>query len=97
MDVSDLKVLKNNLDIVVEWLSVNEINYQECEKIPRAQARRSIVLNKDLKARDIIKEEDIIMKRPWTWIWPEYLDLIVWRKINKDYNEDTILQFNYIV
>jgi sialic acid synthase SpsE len=36
------------------------------------------------------------MKRPWTWIWPEFLDFIIWKKVNKDLEEDSILQFNDI-
>ena len=96
MDTNDLWVLKNNIDILKKWLSIDEINYQECEKIPRDQARRSIVLNKNLKIWDIIKEDDIIMKRPWTGIWPEFIDFVIWKKVLKELEEDTILQFNYI-
>ncbi len=96
MDTKDLKILKENLKILQKWFSVNEINYQECEKIPRKQARRSIVLNKNLKSWDIIKEEDIIMKRPWTGISPKFINFVVWKKVLKDLEEDTILQFNHI-
>ncbi len=96
MDVNDLKVLSENIKILQEWLSVDEINYQKCEEIPRLQARRSIVLNKNLKKWDIIKEEDLIMKRPWTWIWPEFLEFVIWKKVNKDLEEDSILQFEDI-
>ena len=96
MDVTDLKVLKDNLNILQNWLSVDEMNYQKCEEIPRVHARRSIVLNKDLKSLHIIKEEDLIMKRPWTWIWPEHLDFVIWKIIKENLKEDTILKFNHI-
>ena len=96
MDVEDLKTLRENIDILEKAFLVDEINYQKCEEIPRKQARRSIVLTKSLKKWDIIKEEDLIMKRPWTWIWPEYLDFVIWKKINKNLDEDSILQFNDI-
>jgi sialic acid synthase SpsE len=49
MDVEDLKTLVENINILDKAYSVNEINYQQCEEIPRKQARRSIVLNKNLK------------------------------------------------
>jgi N-acetylneuraminate synthase len=50
MDVEDLKTLRENIEILDKALSVDEVNYQECEKQARKQARRSIVLNKSLKA-----------------------------------------------
>lgn len=92
MDVEDLKKLKQNLELLNEVLSKNEENYLPCEEIPRKQARRSIVLSKKLKKGEILKEENIIIKRPGTGISPlEYYN-IIGKKINKDLEEDSILK-----
>lgn len=53
--------------------------------------RRSIVLNKNLKANDIIKEEDISFKRPGTGFSPEETELVVGKKLKKDKKADYIL------
>jgi N-acetylneuraminate synthase len=53
--------------------------------------RRSIVLNKNLKANDIIKEEDISFKRPGTGFGPEETELVVGKKLKKDKKADYTL------
>ena len=45
--------------------------------------RRSIVLNKNLKAGDIIKDEDISLKRPGTGFCPEEIKFIVGKKLKR--------------
>ena len=58
--------------------------------------RRSIVLNKNFKAGDIIKEDDIDLKRPGTGLTPDKIHFVVGRKLNKDIEADTILTINDI-
>ena len=67
-----------------------------CEEIPRREARRSLVLTRDMKAGEIIESKDIMAKRPGTGISPVYTDVVIGRRINKDLNEDTILTWDMI-
>ena len=64
MDVDDLKNFKKQID----YLKVICGNYQEKTNIPsesisRKNARRSLVLKKDIQKGDVIKENDLICKR----------------------------------
>jgi len=53
--------------------------------------RRSIVINKNLKAGDIIKESDVELKRPGTGLAPDQINFVVGKKINKDFEADHLL------
>ena len=53
--------------------------------------RRSIVLNKDLKADDKIKEDDISLKRPGTGLAPDKIIDVVGKRLKKDFKADYIL------
>ena len=68
----------------------------ECEMVPRREARRSLVLTRNMKAGEIIKKEDLMPKRPGTGISPIYTDIVIGRKVLKDLEEDTILTWDMI-
>ena len=68
----------------------------DCEIVPRREARRSLVLTRDMKAGEAIKKDDLMAKRPGTGISPNNLDIVVGRKICRDLNEDTILTWDMI-
>ena len=53
--------------------------------------RRSIVINKNLKAGDIIREEDITLKRPGTGFTPNEIKFIVGKKLKRDIEADRLL------
>ena len=68
----------------------------ECEYTPRREARRSLVLTRDMKAGDVIRPEDLMPKRPGTGISPRYADIVIGRKVLMDLSEDTILTWEMI-
>ena len=49
-----------------------------------------------MKAGEVIKAEDLMPKRPGTGISPEYVEIVVGRKVVKDLEEDTILTWDMI-
>lgn len=59
--------------------------------------RRSIVLNKNLKAGDIIKEKDISLKRPGTGFPPDEIKSIVGKKLKRDFEADHLLTEDDII
>ena len=67
-----------------------------CELIPRREARRSLVLTRDMKAGDVIKKNDLMAKRPGTGISPEFTEIVIGRKVIKDLAEDTVLTWDMI-
>jgi len=82
--VDDSKIIYNSLGNLKRTISKAE---EEKKKV----FRRSIVLNKNLKAGDIIKEEDISLKRPGTGFCPEEIKFIVGKKLKRDFEADYIL------
>lgn len=77
-------------------LGCGEKTVLDCEIIPRREARRSLVLARDMKVGEIIKREDLIPKRPGTGISPENIDIVVGREVVRDLKEDTILTWDMI-
>ena len=53
--------------------------------------RRSIVLNKNLKADDIIREEDISFKRPGTGFSIDEIKFVIGKKLKRDFEADCLL------
>lgn len=68
----------------------------DCERIARREARRSLVLTRDMKAGEIITADDLMSKRPGTGISPEYVDIVLGRKVIRNLDEDTILMWDMI-
>lgn len=92
----DFKKAIKNFERIIEISGDREKTVLECEKIPRREARRSLVLTRDLKQGETIKDTDIMAKRPGTGVSPKYTDIIVGRTIKKDLKEDTILTWDVI-
>lgn len=68
----------------------------DCERVSRREARRSLVLMRDVKAGEVIMESDVIAKRPGTGISPKYADIVIGRKALRDLKEDTILTWDMV-
>ena len=49
-----------------------------------------------MKAGEIIKEEDLMPKRPGTGISPEFAEIVIGRKVIQDLAEDTILTWDMV-
>lgn len=95
-DPEDFKKAISNFKWIDHVLGSGEKTVLECEIVPRREARRSLVLTKDMKAGDVIKKEDLMPKRPGTGISPEYADIVIGRRVVHDLKEDTILTWNMI-
>lgn len=68
----------------------------ECERIPRREARRSLVLTHSMKAGEVLKPKDLMPKRPGTGISPVYTDIVLGRRLIRDLEEDTILTWDMV-
>ena len=92
----DFKKAISNFRWIDKVLGSEEKTVLDCEKIPRREARRSLVLTRNMKKGEIISEKDLMAKRPGTGISPKYVDVVVGRKVLKDLDEDTILTWDMI-
>lgn len=95
-DSEDFKMAITNFRWIDMLLGSGEKTVLDCEKISRREARRSLVLTRDMKAGEVIKKEDLMPKRPGTGISPIYTDIVVGRKVIKNLEEDTILTWDMI-
>ncbi len=95
-DPEDFKKIKANAKLIDTVLGSSEKTVLECEQIPRREARRSLVLTRDMKEGEVISIEDIIPKRPGTGISPKYTDIIIGRKVRSDLSEDTVLTWDMV-
>ena len=92
----DFKKAIDNFRWIDSVLGNPEKTVLDCEIVPRREARRSLVLTRDMKAGETIRKEDLMAKRPGTGITPVYTDIVVGRKVLKDLEEDTILTWDMI-
>lgn len=59
-------------------------------------ARKSIHLVRDMKKGSVLKEEDLVMKRPGDGISPMKMDLVIGKKLLNDFSADHKLELNNI-
>lgn len=95
-DPDDFKKAIDNFRWIDTVLGSAEKTVLECERIPRREARRSLVLTRNMRAGEIIRKEDVMPKRPGTGISPVYTDIVIGRKVVMDLEEDTILTWDMI-
>lgn len=92
----DFKKAIANFKWIDTVLGSAEKTVLDCEIVPRREARRSLVLTRNMKAGEVIRVEDLMPKRPGTGISPEFAEIVVGRKITRDLDEDTILTWDMV-
>ncbi len=95
-DPEDFKKAIANFKWIDTVLGSPEKTVLPCEQVPRREARRSLVLTRDMKAGEIIQAADLMPKRPGTGISPVYTDIVIGRAVKKDLAEDTILTWEMV-
>lgn len=96
MDPADLKIAVDNFKLLEVIDGQYEKTVLNCEKTPRREARRSLVLTRDMRNGEVIQRKDIMLKRPGTGIKPEYIDIVVGRAVTRDLEEDTVLTWDMV-
>lgn len=95
MDEIDLSRFRAISDNIHELLGETEEKKPiETEQLSRLNARRSIVLNKDVPKNHILREIDLTYKRPGNGISPIFWDEIIGKTTNTELNKDTILKWD---
>ncbi len=95
-ELEDFKKAIANFQWIDTVLGSPEKTVLDCELIPRREARRSLVLTRNMKAGEAIMKEDLMPKRPGTGISPIYTDIVVGRRVVRDLEEDTILMWDMV-
>lgn len=94
MDKDDLKRFVSVIDNICDLLGSFTIKKPVLAEIPaRLNARRSIVIRKNICKGDTIQESHITYKRPGKGISPTFWDSIIGRKVSRDLKDDDILEW----
>lgn len=97
MDPKDLKQFIKKYQQVNRLLGNKNKVCLLSESISRLNARRSVYVTKDLKKGTILKESDLICKRPAHGICASDFESLIGKKINTDIKEDTAIQINMVI
>ena len=68
----------------------------EEEEAIKTVARRSIIAKRDIRAGDVLTENDLGVKRPGTGIEPRYFDSVVRAKARVPIQKDQVIQWDMI-
>jgi N-acetylneuraminate synthase len=93
----EMKQIVEGSKMIYESLGNFKRTVSKAEEEKKKTFRRSIVLNKNLKSGDTIREEDISLKRPGTGFSPKEIKFVVGKKLKKDFESDFILTKNDII
>lgn len=95
-DPEDFKKAISNFKWIDTVLGNEKKTVLDCENVPRREARRSLVLTRDMKAGEVIGERDIMAKRPGTGVSPKFTDIVIGRAVKQDLPEDTVLTWEMV-
>jgi len=97
MDADDLKRFRDRVDVVAKLLGPSDHKAPiSTEAISRRNARRSIVLTRDLPAGHVLGADDLTYKRPGTGISPLNWDEVIGMSLLCDGKEDAVLKWSML-
>lgn len=97
LDPVDLKTMVGQIRNVELSIGSGIKVPHETEINTKEVARKSIHLKYDLKKDYIIKENDLVIKRPGNGIQPNCISQLVGRKLKKDLERDTMITWENII
>ncbi len=95
-DPRDFQKAITNFRKINTLLGNGEKTVLDCERVSRREARRSLVLTRDMRAGEVICEIDVMAKRPGTGISPKYMDVVIGKQIKIDLGEDSVLTWDFL-
>ena len=96
MDVEDLKKFCKNVAFLQTLKGSKDKAPLPSEEISRKNARRSIVITRDLNAGHVLRGSELMCKRPGTGISPQYWDKVIGSTTKNKLLNDHILKWSDI-
>jgi|OM-RGC.v1.004686996 sialic acid synthase SpsE len=87
----EMKIIVDGSKHINQSLGNLKRTVSKAEEEMKKKFRRSVIVNKNLKAGDIIKKDDISLKRPGTGFSPDEIKFILGKKLKKDIEADCLL------
>lgn len=98
MDVHDLSRFMKRINTIADMLGEQRGKSPiSTEDIARLNARRSIVIARDLPVGHVVTEMDITYKRPGTGVSPLHWDEVIGMRTKKALSEDDVLTWDDLV
>ena len=96
IDPAELKKLVEDVSILRKSLGTGLKKCLKCETVAKMNARRSIVILKDMNKGDILKNSSLILKRPGTGLPAGMISKVIGKKLKKDLKADEILSLKHL-
>jgi sialic acid synthase SpsE len=96
MDKEDLKRFWDKWNNMKSILGGYKVTALESEELARQNARRSLVLAKEIKQGEVLTEEYLTWKRPASGISPKELKKVLGKKAVRNIDEDEVLYWNLL-
>ena len=96
MDPEDVMIFKTNIGFLSQIKGMKNKQPLICESSAKRDARKSIVLMKDIKKGDVITSDIIAFKRPGIGISPDKINDVVGKTALVDIAKDTIIDFDML-
>ena len=94
MDPADIRNFRNECALVDSMLGMTEKMILPCESESIKQARRSLVFKNNFSKGHLLKDEDLLVKRPGTGISPSEILDVRNKKLKQDVAKDELLQWS---
>ena len=79
------------------WQSLGKVSYELSSSEEKSvNFKRSIYISKDMSLGDVFTEQNLRIVRPGNGLHPRYYDKILGKKVSKDVNEGTALDWDHI-
>lgn len=96
MDRVDLKKLRDALEHIIELVGPYEGPQIINQQVARRNARRSLVVRKNICSGEVITIDHLTWKRPASGICPSQIDQVKGRMATRDLKADTVLDWGSI-
>lgn len=91
LNVDDLKMMVSSIRHIEKAFGDGNKVPSQSELSTREVARKSIVVNRDIKAGSVISNADLSLKRPGTGILPKFLDDLIGKRVKRELKADEML------
>ena len=96
MDPEDVMVFKTNIGFLSQIKGMKNKQPLICESSAKRDARKSIVITRDIKKGDVITSDLLTFKRPGIGLSPAEIDEVIGKTALVDIPKDTLIDFDMI-
>lgn len=96
-DPNELRIISEESKNIVKAIGSFKRTVSKAEKEKIRKFRRSIVMNREMKAGEKIELKDLNFKRPGEGIRPDEVKYVIGRKLNRDKKFDEVLNWEDLI